>query len=145
MRRIKRWLFGMTAGVALSVLLAEALLALGELWTGQAALLASLAAGQTLGAPALTGLLFIWLLAALAGGALGTALARSSAAGLAAGFLPGLALAFNTVVGAQSDSLALMLGLAPVLGSLLGIRFAQQLISRDQAGADNAASSTAGL
>lgn len=145
MKRLKRWLYSMTAGLGLSVLLAEALIALGGFCSGQSTPMVGLAAGETPGAASQAGLMAIWLSASLAGAAWATALARSATAGLAAGLLPGLALAFTAFVGSQPDALSLSLGLTPLLGSLVGMRLAQHLIRLDRTAAIGAPNTSPGL
>lgn len=145
MATINRWLLAVVAGLLVSIVLAEALMALQQLLTQRSTLSAQLASGETFTAHHQAQLMAIWLLATMPGGAMAAALGRLVGLGLLVGLGCGAALAFTALVGGHADSTALALGLSPVLGSLIGIRIAQQLRALDGQAARSAGPTRPGL
>ncbi|TVS12278.1 MAG: hypothetical protein EA419_05475 [Wenzhouxiangella sp.] len=132
MRTINRWLGAVVAGLAVSIVLAEAVLALLELVTGAPSLMAVLASGQPLAGWTELVLICTWLVAAVPGGFMAAALGRLAVLALAVGLGCGAAPALTALVGGQSDSAVLVFGLTPLLGALLGARLARRVQALDR-------------
>lgn len=145
MATLYRWVLAVFAGLAVSIVLAEAAMTLHQLLGAPQPLLARLASGQPFGPSAQAGLMAIWLLAALPGGAMAAALGRLVGLGLLVGLGCGAVLAFSALVGGHPDSIALGLGLVPVLGALIGMRIAQHLKTLDRKASADAGAARPGL
>jgi len=128
---LNRCLLAMFLGLALAVLLVEALLRLLSFSLALPPVRELLAAG-TLNQPALLIVLgLIGLLAAAAGGALAALRSGYVLLALPVGLLCGLSQAFTALVGMQPLAWAMALGLAPILGALLAVRTVQRLAHLD--------------
>ena len=132
MSTILRWIGSVVAGLAVSVVLAEALLALIQLVSGAPALMAVLASGQPLAGWAELVLICVWLFAAIPGGAMAAAQGRLTGLAVLVGLGCGAAPALAALVGGLSDSTVLLFGLTPLLGALVGARLTQRVRALDQ-------------
>lgn len=129
---LNRVLTAIVAGLALSVVLAEAALGLFQFSSGRGPILQTLAAGGAMDRHGLLLLLgLIWLLAGAAGGAMSAGLSRCPWLALPVGLALGLPLAFTALVGMQPMGWVLALGLTSVLGALLAARAVQRLQQLD--------------
>lgn len=145
MHSLTRWLGAAAAGLALSTILAESLLALlvmagaGEhlLW----AITRETAAATT--APAW--LAVVWLAAATAGGALATAIAGHPSAGFPVAVVPAGALVLVAWYFRQPTLVGATLALGPLLGCLLGVLLGRAVQGLDESDASTASTPGTGI
>lgn len=131
---LNRLLMAVVAGLALSVVVAEAVLMLFQFSSGRGPILQTLAAGSLNHQALLLLLGLIWLLAGAAGGAMSAALSHTPLMAVPVGVAIGLPLAFTALVGVQPMPWVLALGLTPVLGALIAARAVDHLQRLDAEG-----------
>lgn len=122
---LSRWLGAAAAGLALSTILVESLLALLVMAGGGEHLLWAITRPTAAASSAPAWLAVIWLGAATAGGALATAVAGHTSAGVPIALVPAAALALVAWYFRQPVLVGALLVLGPVLGGLLGIVLGQ--------------------
>ena len=132
---LNRVMLATAAGLALSVMLAEAALLLFQFSSGRGPILQTLAQGSLDHQALLLLLGLIWLLAGAAGGAMSAALSDFPLMALPVGVAIGLPLAFTALVGLQPLAWALALAMTPLLGALLAARAVDHLQRLDAADA----------
>ena len=123
-RRIDRifyWPAQAAAGLIVSIVIAESLLALSLLFGAQEHLLWAVTRPTASATSIPAQLAVIWLLASLAGGSLATTLGGKISAGLPAGVIPAASLALLGWYFRQPTGLIGIVVAGPVLGCLLGI------------------------
>jgi len=132
MNALNRALLAVVIGLALAVLLAEAALALHQLFSGTSALMQAVATDALAHPSALFLPGLIWLAAGAAGGAMTAGLSRCALLAVPVGLACAVPLAFTALVGMQPLCWTLALGLAPLLGALVGARAVDQLQRADE-------------
>lgn len=145
MHAVNRWLAGAAAGLLTSVVIAEAILALLTLVTGNPHLLSALTLPEAAASAAPAWLAVVWLGAATVGAALATAWAGQVSAALPTVLLPAASLYLVTWYFGQPGMVGAVVITGPVLGGLLGIAAASTLVRSDEADAATATTSGSGI
>jgi hypothetical protein len=133
-RRIERllhWPAQAAAGLVVSIILAESLLAMHLLFGGSEHLLWAVTRPTASATSVPAQLAVFWLLASTAGGALATTLGGKMSAGLPAGVVPAAALALIGWYFRQPPGLIAIVMVGPLTGCLLGIFGAAAIRRRD--------------
>ncbi|MEE4296299.1 MAG: hypothetical protein V2J20_06755 [Wenzhouxiangella sp.] len=129
--RIFHWPAQAAAGLIVSVVIAESLLALSLLFGAQEHLLWAVTRPAASATSVPAQLAVIWLLASLAGSSLAATLGGNMSAGLPAGVVPAASLALIGWYFRQPTSLISILMAGPLVGCVLGIIGARTLRRRD--------------
>jgi hypothetical protein len=131
MHSLSRWLGAAAAGLTLSIVLTESLLALLVMMGAGEHLLWAITRPTAAASTAPAWLAVIWLGAATAGGALATAMAGHGSAGIPVAALPAASLALVAWYFRQPALVGTMLVLGPVLGCMLGMLLGRTLLRLD--------------
>jgi hypothetical protein len=129
--RIFHWPAQAAAGLIVSIVIAESLLALSLLFGAQEHLLWAVTRPTASATSIPAQLAVIWLLASLAGASLATLVGGKVSAGLPAGVVPAASLALLGWYFRQPSGLISIVVAGPLLGCLLGILAAVALRRRD--------------
>jgi len=141
-RIVTRWLADAAAGLVVTVLLAESMLALLTLFGGSEHLLWAVTQPTAAATPGPALLAVVWLTATTAGSMLAATLSGHLSAALPAGLLPAAAMVLMAWFFQQPDGMTAMLAFGPLAGCLLGIVASRTARRRDQA--ESAAAPTHG-
>lgn len=142
---VSRWLGAAAAGLTLSTILAESLLALLVMVGGGEHLLWAITHPAAAASTAPAWLAVIWLGAATAGAALATAIAGHRSAGFAVGVVPAAALALVVWYFRQPAAVGAVVVLGPVLGCALGMALGWAVQRLDQIDASTVPAPGAGI
>lgn len=140
-----RWLAGALAGLLVSVVVAEAALALMLLVTGHEHLLTALTRPAAAASTDPAWLALVWVGAVAVGAALATGATGRASAALPCVVLPAAALWLVTWFFGQPANVGATVVTGPVLGGLLGVAGAGAVLRRDRAEAATATTSGSGI